>query len=331
MRLGRRNENVPRFLFRAYHAGSGGGPTLSTNNVTSIIPHAFMNNRQSRPFYNILEEHLCEMAYAHYDGGQEPLSGFSSWAASLHLVINYALSCGDDSFIAAMDTHKLDQQVLVWHVPHLIPEGNHEYLAHGIISGRGYTAVSLQAILDHGFTNLYPEFSGQCYGFGEELRDWMFCQPPKSWSSTELNQIQIIARLFGELYEPVATALVCLRPQPWLNRDKGSDCRTPNVKELSHILINFDINTAQSWLRPRVPHWCGRGAVDTTDFPDVRQWIDLLRAIAKFRFQPPPKECTRKRKLKKIETSDTDEARPKLHAMMTRSDTARLRKGGRGG
>jgi hypothetical protein len=45
--------------------------------------------------------------------------------------------------LAVMDTHKLEDEVLVWNVPHLIDRGNLEYLAFGVIRGKGYRAVDM--------------------------------------------------------------------------------------------------------------------------------------------------------------------------------------------
>jgi hypothetical protein len=63
------------------------------------------------------------MALNHYHGRSVTRSEFSSWAASLHLVLCFAkvkwADSGETAHVAVMDTLNLESEVLVWHVPHL--------------------------------------------------------------------------------------------------------------------------------------------------------------------------------------------------------------------
>ncbi|KAF1354084.1 hypothetical protein EJ07DRAFT_134354 [Lizonia empirigonia] len=256
-RTGLRKTTVPRFLFRAYRPNSGGGMPHTVNNPNVTVPHAYMMCRTVPRFYETPECDLQKMANAHYHQVHYPLSTFSSWAASLHLVLCYALVLGKDACVAVMDTQQLHDEVRVWHAPQLLDAPNHEYLAHGIVCGVGLTAVSVEDLRQHGLGD-----------------------------TDYLRKIRALADLFGELWFPVATALLCVRPQPWLQRDatKGRSC--PTAKQLSRLLRVLDVTVKPSWLDSQLP-WLQFGAVKTTpdagtyDFPDVRQWIDLLHAISR--------------------------------------------------
>jgi len=48
-----RKERVPRFLFRAWHANSGGGSACTINDETQIVPHLFMHEHSAPDFYDL--------------------------------------------------------------------------------------------------------------------------------------------------------------------------------------------------------------------------------------------------------------------------------------
>lgn len=159
---------VPRFLFRMWTNKSGGGPEKSTNSPAEIVPHRFKQGTVAPEFYDTPEMDLREMVNLHYDGDKNISSTFSSWSASLHLVLCFARSMDlkdktqdhnpHDPQIAVMDTKKLDSDVLVWHCPDLdLKYGVHEYMAYGPIKGkRGYRAVSFQVLRSHGILQFFP-------------------------------------------------------------------------------------------------------------------------------------------------------------------------------
>jgi hypothetical protein len=64
-----------------------------------------------------------------------------------------------NAHVAVLDHENLDGEVLIWWVPHLIRNvrGDHEYLAHGIVRGSGYTAVPLREMTDRGLYDDFPE------------------------------------------------------------------------------------------------------------------------------------------------------------------------------
>lgn len=117
-----------------------------------------LGNKNSRSFYDTPESDLRMMAAKHY-GGVPTESAFSSWAASLHLVLCYAKSmpADHDPHVAMMDIKSLSTQVLAWHCPHLLPIGDHEYLVYRPIRGQGYRAVSFKTLEENGILKLFPE------------------------------------------------------------------------------------------------------------------------------------------------------------------------------
>ncbi|CAO2655933.1 Nn.00g047360.m01.CDS01 [Neocucurbitaria sp. VM-36] len=288
-------QRVPRFLFRAWSKRSGGGPELATNSSTEIIPHAFKNGAPLHGFYDVPERRLFEIVYTHYYDDKNPvapLSEFSSWTAFLHLVLWYAHRIPEayDPHIAVMDRCQLEEQdTLVWHVPDLLADGEvHEYLAHGCIRGvRGYTAVPLQMLKSKGLFDVFPELAGSEEGddiWGVGQRKKMFDCPPKFIEPTELTVMKNISALFGDLGLPVAVALMCLRSRPWeslLQDDDDVVRQLPSqvdIAQVSEISVGKSIPIGlgtEVWLRPGAVITRGRDY----DFPDVRQWIGLLRAF----------------------------------------------------
>lgn len=258
---------------------------MSINNTTEIIPAAFISKKEDikwiedHDFYKNTEYYNHEMATAHYYGRKLPLTEFSSWAASLHLAICYAknmlIKNCSGVYVAIMDTKDLERDVKVWHVPHLLnkPEAMHEYLAHGCIRGRGYKAVPYELIEKAKLEEVFPEVPKDLGDqFGIKLRGLMFAasQPISSISSRELNIIGTITNLFDNLSLPVAAALINIRPRP-----------DPAQKELEMIIKSLeDPDIPLIWAYET---WLDVGMVNTIEFPDVKQWIDLLRALSHYK------------------------------------------------
>ncbi|KAI4634126.1 uncharacterized protein J4E87_001296 [Alternaria ethzedia] len=283
-----RKNHIPQFLFRTWSSNSSGGSEHATNSVKEIIPHGFMKKASGSGFYDKPESELFKMVRDHYDTESVFTSEFSSWTASLHLALCYAGSIEEEygPHVAIMDTHQLDGDVLVWHVPHLFkPDGLHEYLAHGPIRGIGYKAVSYKTLMSAGLAQIFPELSEtDLADWGMSLRDQMFNGPPiplptdNIEKSDEMKQIRSIANLYGRLYLPVATSLMCLRLRPWLGSRAEGEVALDKV-------ANLFANTKPAKGISR-GNWLCEGVVLTEspmgphNFPDVRQWIKLLRAIS---------------------------------------------------
>ncbi|KAF2134926.1 hypothetical protein P153DRAFT_380733 [Dothidotthia symphoricarpi CBS 119687] len=280
----RRRDHVPRFLFRAWHARSGGGPDFATNSTSEIVPHAFMPGKQRDipTFYEAPETMLYWNAINHYHGNACSDSEFSSWASSLHLVLCYATYKLNkkDPHIAIMDTHNLDGNILVWHVPDLIGQRNHEYLAWGQISGRGYKAVSLYNLHQKGLKNVFPELELCTDTWGTALRHEMFSKPLTKISREELDVVRNIASPFGDLSLPVAVALVCIRPKSLLTSKMGGQNRS-----ISNLMVGLRITKLPvEFQKLHQERWLEPGMVDTKGFSDVEQWICLFDRILKSKY-----------------------------------------------
>jgi hypothetical protein len=157
-------------------------------------------------FYNLPKSVLCRMAGNHFVTSHQGSSGFSSWAASLHLVLSYAKFLKKhnrgEPHAAVMDTHDLADEVYVWHAPHIVCEthGTLEYIAFGRIMGNGYRAVSLTVSEDHGIDFLFPRVrNGRHTKFGRFrrqvwVRSWWLNRPsatslsmsPRLWPASGL-------------------------------------------------------------------------------------------------------------------------------------------------
>jgi hypothetical protein len=145
-------------------------------------------------------------------------------------------------------------------------------------------AVSYKTLESVGLLEIFPELRTLTDDFwGQELRGKMFALHPVPLAmdefeqSDEMKQIQKIADLYRHLSFPVATALICLRPRPWVDSRPESKAALDDVAKLFATLKLPRGLSKGNWLR--------KGAVVTTistsclEFPDVRQWIELLQAI----------------------------------------------------
>lgn len=81
------------------------------------MPQVSKEDRCKSPsFYEMPEGGIYRMLWSHYFA-RHTETGFSSWAASLHLVSSYATQLSSrnkkESQVTVMDTHDLDEEVLV--------------------------------------------------------------------------------------------------------------------------------------------------------------------------------------------------------------------------
>jgi len=250
-----------------------------------------MKEAPERTFYEKPESELYRMVATHHGNDKRPWlsSEFSSWTGFLHLALYYARSIDAkyDPHVAVIDTRQLDGEVLVWHVPHLYYEGGlHEYMAHGPIRGIGYKAVSYKTLMSAGLANVFPELGvvkGDELDFDIDLRKQMFNGPPIPFpedemeNSDDIKQIRKIADLYDHLSLPVATSLICLRPRPWVrSQPEGRAALEQAAKLFAGAELPRDFERG-NWLREGMV--LTESPMDSMTFPDVRQWIELLRAI----------------------------------------------------
>lgn len=293
---------MPRFLFRASSNDRGGGPLVQKISPTEILPAAFHTGKASEGCdpYQMSEAKLFEMANGHWCASRVNTE-FSSWAASLHLVLCYAHTLQKEGesqvHVAMIDTVELDHiGVRVWHVPHLIYQIDPtEYLAHGVIRGPYYKAIEFQKLQNHGLGSIFPEIKVS-ERMGAELRQSMFASaiaysPIKD---TEFRTICNIASLFEDFSLPFAAALFCIRKRSWNHEMRFAQTSIPASKEIEKIIQALDPNNPSSLLSRSLikamksnnpsqwlsESWIQGNNVVTDWSPDTRQWIDLLHALA---------------------------------------------------
>ncbi|KAI4704988.1 hypothetical protein J4E89_009281 [Alternaria sp. Ai002NY15] len=298
---------VPRYLFRAFDESSGGGREFSVINATEIIPRGYMNGRPVTGFYEKPEKELHAMVQAHFSADEDVLTEFSSWAASLHTVLCYAYTCSleyGDVHVAVIDREKLDGEVRIWWVPHLLDpgeyHGEHEYLAHGCIRGKGYTAVPFKNLMVGGLCpTVFPELTGWGKGrspdFGDGLRDKMFGEELVGYYDYQTERIRRIGKLYGDLSLPVMLALLTLRPR-YLAQASVPVNDAPMAQEdfVDWLITALDVQTLD--FDPEEEDWCRSGSVytrhegDWKAYPDVEQWIKLLSMIGERQSQRSAEE-----------------------------------------
>lgn len=270
---------------------SGGGSEVTINNATEVVPRGFMNDRKVPDLYREAESTILDLVQAHYRCTHDVLTEFSSWAASLHAVLFLARHTPPEGnpHVAMLDRDRLDGEVLIFWVPDLLGErkGDIEYLAHGCIRGRGYTAVPFKRLADHRLYTLFPQLrlstqdESKPIDFGHILRDEMFSATPVDVSDMDIKTAKRLGFLFRGLSVPATVALLCLQP-----RDSSQ------YKDTA-IRVIQSLGLGEAGCRTLATgYWCQTGAVHTRDtngstarrYRDVRQWIKLLRTISSHDF-----------------------------------------------
>lgn len=152
---------TPRYLFRAWNntdAPSGG--FIGLNTPEAITPLAFLHKHcpTSQTIYDMPSRSLAAMCNAHLCTESDVYTEFSSWAASIQIAFRFARGAHKYCYISVIDTKGLVGKNVIFHVPsleflvgHVAKSCDHEYLAHGVISGPAVLkAIPLKAYLDAG-------------------------------------------------------------------------------------------------------------------------------------------------------------------------------------
>ncbi|KAF2481373.1 hypothetical protein BDY17DRAFT_187544 [Neohortaea acidophila] len=153
---------VPRFLFRAWHNNASkfgsrfvSGGTVGLNTTKAITPLAFYRGDAPKSVYELTREDFGSLASAHVCG-EDSVTPFSSWSASLTFVLAFLLDSfakTDDIYISIIDTKELWASNPVFWVPSLLflPDyipNYEEYLLYGVVQGRWHKSVPLRKFLD---------------------------------------------------------------------------------------------------------------------------------------------------------------------------------------
>lgn len=252
-----------------------------------IVPHMWMHNTLTESFYEQPETRLLSIAKDHYH--RRPTTSFySSWAASLHMVLCYAWSLPPEwnAHVAVMDTHNLSTEVLVWHCPDIIKYGDHEFLAYGRIHGAGYRAVSVRNLIAGGLFDLIPTLKNIPrrpntqleFGGIYRLRAFSSNAPPQDPTEDQYRTAGSLAHAFKPLFAPVYIALLSLEPRPWFTDSTSGVCSDETfLAGLERVLERQECEVDLGELREN--EWLKERNAMTRRFPDVRQWIGVMRAL----------------------------------------------------
>ncbi|KAK3680368.1 hypothetical protein LTR37_021294 [Vermiconidia calcicola] len=247
---------TPRSLFRAW----------CNTFHKSIVCH-------DHTVFDLSREQLCHDTAEHLTSKSTVVSQFSSWASSLNVALGFSHPIGK-SYISIIDTQMLGHRNVIIHVPALrravgVPDGayDHEYLAHGIISGPAHKAVPLQVFLNNGLSRWTPmlEHSGEERCNGRTNR-----HPPIT--AIDMKRATRIGTKYGDDFAvPVTVAVLCAR------RRDACFWKCGNIRNLNSI--------ARALSQFTVPQdWCEdltilTNIVYTKGYGEVEQMIHLLEAL----------------------------------------------------
>ncbi|KAK4618333.1 hypothetical protein CLAFUW4_12006 [Fulvia fulva] len=185
--------HIPRYLFRYWRSkGSIPGHTSECNTPDSITPKLLLPNSStfSSDFFSYTKTQLGAWAMSHMsqdgnrsiisegsddgggsDGGDgpddDPMTPYSTWSQSLAYVIAWALDARKrfpadetDAHVCILDTTKVDNVILhsediEIYISDLVTKDRWQYLAFGVISGAGYEAVKVDALMREGLGSFW--------------------------------------------------------------------------------------------------------------------------------------------------------------------------------
>jgi hypothetical protein len=237
------------------------------------VPHAYLPQFGSTghdSMYELSRGTVKKMITQHLRFKWPPITEFSSWAASLSVAL-YFSNGRSDSWIAVVDTQQLPKSTRIYFTPTLKSvlgcEGfDWEYLAHGKVSGTGYTCVPFQGLVDLGVNKLLDK----TYYPGCRLR-----------LDTPLNaETIVLAKCLAEKFgRPdftliMTVTLLCARGRGWSSADgiPAADVETIyNCLQGGHSVVSI----------PRENSLTALNTVYTQRYQDVELTMLLLRALVK--------------------------------------------------
>lgn len=151
---------MPRFLFRGFHAKSGGGIDPRLNSPHGVVPHAFLpanpwflDNGELKSMWKIEADWLYELITGHIQNSDAIESPFSSWTHTLKTALHFAHD-NASSTIAVLDTADASMADRVFYTEDLaraeltataFPD---EFLAYGPVSGPNYHCISVRDLVN---------------------------------------------------------------------------------------------------------------------------------------------------------------------------------------
>ncbi|CAD0099740.1 unnamed protein product, partial [Aureobasidium mustum] len=220
-------KNVPKYLFRMWHKGSGHDYRL--NSAVKVIPHAFFQKKGHKSVYDMTYDQFLNNARAHVSGHRAPLSEFSSWSQSPYFAFNYAMhvkrSHNTNIHVAIIDAEALISTNSAFNVAvlHKIFKGDfsaeyhEEYLVHGIVQGPFYKAVPFDQLCSAGLLTYLPSITQSAYPLTKGGLTRLLPRGQKPFKIDDLIKLMKIARLYGASFTvPFAITLFCCRKSPKL-------------------------------------------------------------------------------------------------------------------
>lgn len=292
-------KDVPRYLFRACSPSSGGG-LKGLNTVDGVFPHAFVDangrkleNGGHKSIHDIGHATTRRMAMGHLSG-QRPArndgaySQFSSWAASLALVLQYGygrVHCG--GLICVLDRFNLPKNTKVYHCPAMMKAGlcdspyDHEYLVHGPVEGAGFKAVPVQRLVELGVYVEIPCVMPQSvrYWWGPiQQRDWESIFTAKEFSEKQVKKLRKAAEEFGRDFTmPVLAAMLTLERR---RIDKDGKFHEKDVKifadVVSDLYVPEEYGTDNSIVQP--------DGIYVVGYPMVAQLAALFKGLVEYSY-----------------------------------------------
>ncbi|KAF2433368.1 hypothetical protein EJ08DRAFT_76677 [Tothia fuscella] len=272
-------QRIPRYLFRASSDASGGGEA-GLNDAAGVVPHAFLGDSNGHDTIYTIPS-LSSMTKSHLKGDKSIRSEFSSWGASILMVL--ALCHGmtkekqGDVCFAVLDVKLLPDPIAVYHALALYYAGlslypyDHEYLVHGEIEGSFYTCVKFLDLVNSGLYDFFPELRKSDF-WGLELRheQWKTTYP---LTDDDLGLATKLIDVFGrhsclDLKGPLLLALLTIRPRVWVN-----NATEPGTSDFDRIVVKLvQLNFSSASARQLRLDTTG---VYTGSYFEIRQMLEL--------------------------------------------------------
>lgn len=318
-KLQQTRSHTPRYLFRGWRKTSGGYADLNT--TTAITPLAYDKcwDCAKKSIFDHTSRSLFGMAIGHLKGRKNITTEFSSWGASLQVALYFTFN-DSDAYISIIDTTKLAKRNrnVILHVPslHFMTDrhGSHEmredsydweYLAHGVIEGRGLSVVPLKAFRSIGVPR---HFSRQSLRFANACSSRTFLP----MSAAEVKMARKVADQYGRSFTVAVTlAILCLTQRCGDLWDCG------NIKNLQVIAdVLQDCHIPEHWCRDKS---ILTDVVYTKGYGELKQMIHLLRALVNYYHGKSARARSRPRA--------RSGARPNAYARAESRERGRKRKG----
>ncbi|KAF3917424.1 hypothetical protein ABW21_db0206926 [Orbilia brochopaga] len=233
----------------------------------------------------VLEGHLSGQRPARTDGAY---SQFSSWAASLALVLQYGhCRATAGGLICILDRYNLPKNTKVYHCPAMQRAGlcdspyDHEYLVHGVVEGRGFKAVPVQRLIDLSVYVEIPCVMPQSvrYWWGQCVQsEWERIFTPKALTEAQVKKLRKAAEEFGRDFTiPMLAALLTLDRR---RIDKDGKFNEKDVKifadAVADLYVPEEYGTENSFIQPE--------GIYVTGYPMVAQLAALFKGLVEHNY-----------------------------------------------